>query len=155
MLTSKTAKTFYDPRVGGYGVLPDDVVEISFERAKQLKDEESRGKVIVWGEDGIPFLQERSAPTAAEMLVLFRADIQRFMDAAAVAAGYDDMKTAVTYAEEPAVPKFQAEGQAFRAWRSLVLAYGYEQITAIESGARDMPTTEQLISELPALVLPQ
>ena len=94
------------------------------------------------------------APPLSQLIEKFRTAIQKNMDAAAVAAGYDDMKTAVTYAEEPAVPKFQAEGQALRAWRSLVWAYGYEQIKAVQSGEREMPTVEELVAELPALVMP-
>lgn len=85
---------------------------------------------------------------------MFRSAIQQHLDAAAVEAGYDDIKTAVTYAEEPAVPKFQAEGQAFREWRSLCWAYGYSQLDAVEAGERPKPTVEALIAELPALVLP-
>jgi hypothetical protein len=92
--------------------------------------------------------------TTEQTIELFRTEIQKHMDAAAAAAGYDDIKTAVTYADEPAVPKFQAEGIAFRAWRSLVWAYGYEQMSAVQSGARELPTIEALIAELPPLVMP-
>lgn len=93
-------------------------------------------------------------PSEEELINRFKSAIQKHMDDTAVAAGYDDLKSAVTYAEEPAVPKFQEEGQALRAWRSLVWAYGYEQIKAVQSGEREMPTVEELITELPALVMP-
>lgn len=94
------------------------------------------------------------ASSEGELINKFKSAIQKHMDDTAVAAGYDDLKSAVTYAEEPAVPKFQAEGQALRAWRSLVWAYGYEQIKAVQSGEREMPTVEELIAELPAIELP-
>ena len=84
----------------------------------------------------------------------FKSAIQAHMDQAAESAGYDDIKTAVTYADEPAVPKFQAEGRAFRAWRSQCWAYGYQEMDKVLGGTRPMPTVEQMISELPALVLP-
>lgn len=75
------------------------------------------------------------------------------LDAAAQAAGYDDIKTAVTYADEPAVPVFQAQGRAFRAWRSLVWAACYELLAeAVATGV--IPTEQQLRDELPALELP-
>lgn len=86
-------------------------------------------------------------------LDLFRAAIQEHLDEAAKVLGYDDIKSAATYAEEPAVRKFQDEGRALRAWRSLVWEYGYKQIDEVRSGARDLPSTEQLIKELPALAL--
>jgi hypothetical protein len=42
----------------------------------------------------------------------YSAAIQRWLDVAAQERGYDNVFTACTYAEEPAVPKFQAEGQS-------------------------------------------
>lgn len=84
----------------------------------------------------------------------FRTVIQNHLDAAAAGVGYDDIRAAVTYADEPSVPKFEAEGKALRAWRSLVWAYGYEQIDAVQSGSRTLPTPEELIAELPPLVMP-
>jgi len=84
----------------------------------------------------------------------FQTAIQSHLDEKARASGYDDIKSAVTYAEEPAVPRFQAEGQAFRAWRSRCWAYGYEQLAKVESKERERPTIEQLIAELPALEMP-
>jgi hypothetical protein len=78
---------------------------------------------------------------------------QMYMDSTAAASGYYDIKTAVTYAEEPSVPKFQLEGQAFRAWRSLVWDYCFTQIALIEAGTRTQPTADEWIAELPTLEL--
>ena len=80
--------------------------------------------------------------------------IQRHLDSAAHARGYDSILSAVTYAGEPAVPAFQAEGQAFRAWRSLVWARCYQLAAEVQAGKRPVPTPEALIALLPALVLP-
>lgn len=82
------------------------------------------------------------------------AVIQEHMDKAAKSAGYDDIKTAVTYADEPAVAKFQVEGQTFRTWRSLVWAYSYEQLALVQGGKRQQPTIAELLAELPQLELP-
>jgi hypothetical protein len=79
---------------------------------------------------------------------------QEKLDNAAKVAGYDDIKTAVTYADEPAVPRFQAEGQAFRAWRSKCWAYCYEQLAQVQGGKRAQPTIPELLAELPLLELP-
>ena len=79
--------------------------------------------------------------------------VQNHMDAAAQALGYDDIKTAVTYAEEPSVPKFQVEGLAFRTWRSLVWAKCYEILEAVLTGGRQVPTATDLLAELPVLTL--
>jgi hypothetical protein len=80
--------------------------------------------------------------------------VQDQLNAAAVAAGYDDVGTIVSYAEEPAVPKFQNDGIAFRKWRSLVWAYAYEQLDAVKSGEREQPTVDEFLLELPVLELP-
>ena len=68
--------------------------------------------------------------------------------------GYNDIKSAVTYADEPAVPKFQAEGLVFREWRSLCWAHYYAAMAAVHLGERAIPTAEELIAELPPLVFP-
>lgn len=92
-------------------------------------------------------------PTPEKIIETMRTAIQAHMDAAAQGYGYDDIKAAVTYADEPAVPKFQAEGRAFRAWRSLVWAHAYEVLDAVQVGAREQPTADELLAELPELVI--
>ena len=81
------------------------------------------------------------------------AVVQGHLDAKARERGYDSIFSACTYADEPAVSQFQAEGQAFRAWRSQVWAYCYAQLDAVQAGKRAAPTVEALIAELPALDL--
>lgn len=84
----------------------------------------------------------------------YAAAVQAHLDAAAFAAGYDNIQTAVSYADEPAVLKFQTEGQAFRAWRSRVWAYCYQALAEVQQAARPVPTEAELVAELPDLVLP-
>lgn len=93
-------------------------------------------------------------PSIESTLVAFTADVQAHLDAAAQAAGYDNIYTAVTYADEPAVPKFAAEGAAFRAWRSLVWDTANAIRTDVQAGRRPVPTAAELISELPPLSFP-
>lgn len=90
-----------------------------------------------------------SALTAAD----YAQAIQAHLDAAARGRGYDSIATVVTYAEEPAVKRFQDDGRAFRAWRSLVWAYAYEQLDLVTAGKRAQPTVDALVAELPVLVL--
>lgn len=148
---SKSNKGFYDDSI--HSALPDDALEISQEYHAELLAAQSAGKVISWDGD-LPTAEDPPALSFEQEVVVFKTAIQAHMDAAAKAAGYDDIKTAVTYAEEPSVAKFQAEGQAFRAWRSLVWAYGYEQLALVASGGRTKPTVAELVAELPKLVLP-
>lgn len=92
--------------------------------------------------------------TAAQIAAAKVAVVQAFMDARAQSLNYDDIATAVTYADEPAVPKFQAEGQAFRAWRSLVWEKCYEILDAVNAGTQSIPSDQDLIAALPAISLP-
>jgi len=75
--------------------------------------------------------------------------VQKYMDTMAQGFGYDNVNSAVTYAEEPAVQKFQEEGRAFRAWRSLVWARCYELFDEVLAGTRSTPDEQQLIALLP------
>lgn len=93
-------------------------------------------------------------PTEAELTSIFEQNVQAKLDTAAQANGYDSISTAISYAEEPAVPKFQNDGIAFRKWRSLVWAYAYEQLAAVKGGQREQPTVEAFLQELPTLELP-
>ena len=42
---------------------------------------------------------------------------------------------------------------SFRAWRSAVWAKGYEILDAVKSGARSIPSKDELLAELPDLVI--
>lgn len=134
--------------------LPPDAVEITNEQHAALLAGQSAGQRIVPDENGCPVLADQPPLTADEIKTALSVAVQDHMDAAAKAAGYDDIKSAVTYAEEPAVAKFQAEGLAFRAWRSLVWAACYAVMADVETGARPVPTALELIAELPVLELP-
>lgn len=103
----------------------------------------------------VPQLPPAPAPsTFDERLASLRAHVQEYMDAMARSLGYDDIKTAVTYADEPAVPKFQNEGRALRAWRSSVWAACYELLERVKSGAMAEPSERTLPGLLPSLSIP-
>lgn len=93
-------------------------------------------------------------PTFEQRQVAFRGHVQEYMDSMARALGYDDIKTAVTYAEEPAVPRFQNEGKALRAWRSMLWAACYALLDKVKSGEMEEPTLEELPGLLPLLEIP-
>lgn len=130
-------------------------VEIPDERHAALLAAEASGKRIEPNENGAPVAVDPPAPTNDQIVAALTAGVQKHLDDAARTLGYDDIKSAVTYAEEPAVPKFRAEGQAFRAWRSLVWAKCYAIMDGVLNGLRPVPTKDELIAELPVLERPQ
>ncbi len=93
-------------------------------------------------------------PSPEEVRLELTRAVQGFMNETAAGLGYDSIYSAVTYAEEPAVPKYQAEGRALRAWRSLVWAKCYEVLAAVEAGTRAVPSAAELIAELPVFTAP-
>jgi hypothetical protein len=88
-----------------------------------------------------------------DLQALLTSTVQSLMDAKAQAYHYDNLTTAVTYAEEPSVPKFQEEGQAFRAWRSQVWASAYSILAEVQAGHRSFPTVAEVPSLLPPFPL--
>lgn len=81
--------------------------------------------------------------------------VDMLLDSQARAHGYTSILTAITYADEPSVAKFQREGKALRAWRSLVYARCYEIVSEVEAGEREEPAqADALYALLPAFVMP-
>lgn len=93
-------------------------------------------------------------PSEPVVVAAYMQTVQQHMDATAVSYGYDNLLSVVTYADEPSVARYQSEGIAFRAWRSLCWEACEGVLTAVKAGERDAPTPAELVAELPALGLP-
>lgn len=109
------------------------------------------GLYLAWVAQG----NTATVPTVppAVLQVSLVSTVQGIMDTKAQGYGYDSVTTAVTYADEPTVPKFQSEGQAFRAWRSDVWATCYTYLAQIQAGTKAFPTAAELPSLLPKFPL--
>lgn len=94
---------------------------------------------------------ERPLPTAEEIKEQLLQAIDNLLDNKVKERGYESIKTAVSYAEEPVVPKFQEEGRLARRWRSLVYQKCYQILDDVLDGKRPIPTEEELIAEMPTL----
>jgi hypothetical protein len=139
---------FYDSEI--HAAWPADAVEISAQRRAELLEAQSAGKLIAVDADGQPTATDPPPPTDEHMRGLLSSAVQRLLDAAARARGYDSMAAAVSYADEPAVPRYQADGQALRAWRSVMWEHALVGIAVTP-----VPTADALLATLPpAPVLP-
>lgn len=78
--------------------------------------------------------------------------VQRVLDAKAQELNYDSCLSVCSYIDT-GVARFDAEGRAFRAWRSAAWAKGYEILAQVQAGERGIPTEAELIAELPELVI--
>lgn len=95
-------------------------------------------------------------PTIEEIQAQIQAQltnaVQHVLDAKAQELNYDSCLSVCSYIDT-GVAKFDAEGKAFRAWRSEVWAKGYEILAQVQAGERGIPTEVELIAELPELVI--
>jgi hypothetical protein len=131
-------------------LIPADAVEITRGQHAALMLAQSQGKAITADANGAPIAADPPPPSPEQLKAMLVVAVQAHLDAQARAMGYDDIKTAATYADEPAVPKFQAEGQALRAWRSKVWAVCIDMLDRVTNGLRAAPTVPELIAALPA-----
>lgn len=90
--------------------------------------------------------------TAEEIQKRLTDGVQNWMDNIVQERNYDNVHTCVgTYLYSP-IEKFRLEAEAVRDWVSYVWAKCYEMLAQVEAGERDIPTLEEVISELPVLV---
>lgn len=168
---SKTTKGFYDTAIHGAltmpseqdpevmvpnpaCLIPSDAVEITSALYHAMMAGQAAGQRIVGDVNGLPILVDAPAPSDAELQRMLTAAVQIHLDTRAKAMGYDDIKTAVTYADEPAVAKFEAEGRALRAWRSQVWNACIVKLSAVTAGTSAVPTANELIASLPVFTAP-
>lgn len=100
-------------------------------------------------DDSYKWAGDRWEQDPAVVEVKLAAVVQGILDAEAQARGYDNIFTAVTYADEPAVAKFQQDGKVLRAWRSEVWATCYFIVASVQNGDRPIPTADELLAALP------
>jgi hypothetical protein len=96
----------------------------------------------------------RLAAAKHEAISLNSAAIQAELDRQALAKGYDSIISACSYAAQPEGAPFQSEGAAFLNWRSAVWSHAYSVLADVEAGNIPMPTPEEAVAQMPALVLP-
>jgi hypothetical protein len=94
------------------------------------------------------------APTPEQQIDSNKAAIQTELDRQAQLKGYDTIISACSYAAQASGEPFQAEGAAFLKWRSDVWTQANAVLADVQAGARPMPTPEEAVAMLPALVLP-
>lgn len=87
----------------------------------------------------------------AEMQAEFTDAIQRRLDAFAQERGYDGIMSVCSYFGS-SNPRFKAEADRAIALRDATWDAGYALLDEVLSGARPMPTLEEVFAELPALV---
>lgn len=133
--------------------IPADAVPITDALHQSLLAAQAEGYAIAPDATGSPIATAPPTPTPEQILARLTAKLQDHLDSTAQAYGYDDIKSAISYADEPAVAKFRLEGQAFRAWRSLFWDAANTLKNAVLAQNRPAPSLAELIAALPTLPL--
>lgn len=104
--------------------------------------------------DGVWKQTWQVVPWSAEEIQHALTDaLQQHLDDTARTKSYDGILSLCSYATSPN-QKFATEGQAAVHWRDACWTKGYEILAECKAGNRPVPTTEQLIAELPVFVWP-
>lgn len=91
-------------------------------------------------------------PTLEERMKILLQTVDQHLDAPAIAKGYDGIKSAALRAGYPG--PFHDEGTAFATWMDATYSACYQLLAQFNAGQIPEPTPDDLISMLPALVLP-
>lgn len=136
----------------------------------QIFEKEYSPECAIWCNENNAYIEEIEAvegkrqfkivaipePTQAEINTQIQVQltnaVQHHLDTKAQELNYDNCLSVCSYVDT-GIQKFDDEGKAFRTWRSQVWAKGYEILDACLAGEREIPTAEELISELPELVI--
>ena len=86
-------------------------------------------------------------------LSTFQIAIQAHVDATAKSRKYGDGNSLAGYVSST-VAQWSAEAAAFVAWRDEVWLYYYAELDKALGGQRPIPTIEDFIAELPAMIWP-
>lgn len=149
---SKTTGGFYDDEL--HETMPPDALEVSDEVYAALFAAQAAGKMIKAGDGGAPVAVALPGPTPAQASAALARAVSEHIDQTAQAMGYDNILAAISYADESAVPAFQAQGQALRAWRSRVWQAANPTLDGVAAGTLVAPAAAALIATLPAFVAP-
>lgn len=92
-------------------------------------------------------------PTQAQIKQSLINAIQSYLDKEAQAHFYDGILSLCSYATSTNL-KFGPEGQAGVVWRDDCWSVGYAVLAECEAGTRAIPTVDELLAEMPAMVWP-
>lgn len=97
--------------------------------------------------------EELIASSQAEQIEAIETALENHLNAAANASNYDSIHTAALRAALPNSP-FHAEGVAFGEWMDQCNAKCYELLSQFKAGEIEEMTPDEVVSQLPVLVLP-
>jgi hypothetical protein len=160
------ARFYYSPKLNGFfhgsvsdahGIKwPEDAALVTDEVFSTFTGEAPDGKELGPDPEGQPIWVDsitRTGYTLLQQVANMKAWAQALLDTTAQTYGYDNMLTAVSYAGDP-LPAVAAEGDAMKAWRSLVWSVANPTINDVLNGRVVVPLKSAFIASLPVYVPP-
>lgn len=96
------------------------------------------------------YWQQGEQEESQQLTNQFTNIVQKWMNDIVRRKNYDDVQSAATYIYS-SDEKFAAEGNAVVKWRDKVWRYCYDVIDDVVAGKRGVPSTNELLKELPEL----
>lgn len=96
------------------------------------------------------YWQQGEQEQMADLTKQFTDIVQKWMDDIVKKKNYDNVGSVVTYINSTDAV-FKAEAVAVNEWRDKVWRHCYSVVNAVVSGERAIPSTNELLKELPAL----
>ena len=97
---------------------------------------------------------DKEAAQSTATMSVYEEAIQAHVDAKPRERAFRDGVTLASYASSTN-PAWQAEALAFISWRDEVWGYAYAELAKVLAGARERPTVEVFLTELPVLNWPE
>lgn len=141
---SKTTGSFY-PIELKYSDLPVDIIDVAFEDFEKAMNRPE--DTVFWFDSNNNLVIIQKTVSRQEVINDMVANIQSYLDKKAQEFGYDNIYSAISYADEPSVPKFKQEGLAFRRWRSLVWLAAHEILNSLDE--KESLSFEDVLRRLP------
>jgi hypothetical protein len=135
---------------------PSDSTPVTDEVFTTFTSEAPDGKELGVDTEGQPIWVDsitRTGYTLLQQVANLKAWVQVLLDTTAQVYGYDSMLAAVSYAGDP-LPTYAAEGDALKAWRSLVWSSANPIINDVLNGLVVVPLKSVFLSSLPQYTAP-
>ncbi len=140
-----TLKTFMVE--GIHSDIPSNAIKLTEAEYKELFHQINDNRKVVEVIGGVISLVDPVISTETIMKEM-EIGLQNYLDAKAKEYSYDNIMSAISYADEPSVPKFQREGRAFRKWRSLFWVAANQYAVSVLAGDLQPPSSLENVIEL-------
>ena len=135
------------------GVLPEEYIQVTMDEYFHIFHKVEHGEYVFSGTNEENPLEVVKKTTSLEDLIkMYDQAVEEMLNIEARKKGYADIRSAALRAAIPESPFYQ-EGKKYAIWMDEVYSACYRIQSDVFQGNREIPTVEELLSELPKLNL--